>query len=253
MKKKKTSDKHLNKTKREDFVLSSSILHDAHGLKSKKIIAVIPAFNEATRIAPVVRGTKAYVNEVIVVDDHSKDDTLLVAKSAGANAVRLISNTGAGMATRVGCDIAIKRGAEIIVTIDADGQHSPDDIPRLVIELIDSGCDIVFGSRPRNKNMPLVKRVGNLGLSTIASMLFGIDIKDSQTGFHVFTADAYKKLRWDSNRYGVVSEFVAKVAKNRLTYREVYVRTIYNDKTQGMRKRDAVKSVISMIKWRLRE
>ena len=220
---------------------------------SKKTIAVIPAYNEAKRIAPVIKESINYVDDVIVVDDHSNDSTYKVAKNAGATAVRLITNMGAGMATRVGCDIAVDNGADIIVTLDADGQHSPDDIPKLLKALQEPKTDIVFGSRPRNKNMPLLKRLGNFGLSAVAIFLFGINIKDSQTGFHAFTKEAYKKLRWSSNRYGVVSEFVANVAKSRLAYKEVDVKTIYTDKTVGMRKRDAIKAVISMIKWRLKE
>lgn len=102
---------------------------------------------------------------------------------------------GAGFATRVGCGIANKQGSDILVTIDADGQHDPSSIPKLVKTLQDEKLDIVFGSRPRNEAMPLVKRIGNFGLSAIASILFGVRIKDSQTGFHAFTTDAYEKLR----------------------------------------------------------
>lgn len=220
---------------------------------NKKTIAVMPAFNEAKRIRPVIKDSLKYASEVIVVDDHSGDSTLQAAKDAGATTIRLVTNMGAGMATRVGCDIAVKRGADIIVTLDGDGQHCPDDIPKLAKVLRQQKLDIVFGSRPRNRNMPPIKRIGNISMSMAASFLFGISIKDSQTGFHAFTSNAYRKLRWSSNRYGIVSEFVANVAKNRLRYKEVNVKTIYTDKTRGMRKRDAAKAMISMVKWRLKE
>jgi len=218
----------------------------------KKTIAVIPAFNEAKRIGSVISETKKHVDEVIVVDDHSKDNTAAVAKKSGVITIRLATNMGAGMATRIGCDIAVEKDADVIVTLDADGQHSPDDIPKLIKELNKQGLDIVFGSRPRNKNMPFMKCVGNFGLSLVANFLFGVNIKDSQTGFHAFTKNAYTNLRWSSNRYGIVSEFVANVGKNKLKYKEVKVKTIYTDKIAGMRKRDAVKSVIDMVKWRLK-
>ena len=219
----------------------------------KKTIAVIPAYNESKRITSVIKGTRRHVDEVIVVDDHSMDNTSEVAKKAGAITVRLITNMGTGMATRAGCDIAVERGADVIVTLDADGQHAPEDIPKLLKHLNKNKLDIVFGSRPRDKNMPRVKRVGNFGLSLVVGFLFGVDVKDSQTGFHAFTRKAYKKLRWNSNRYGMVSEFVANVGKNRLDYKEINVRTIYTDKLAGMRKRDAVKAVVDMVRWRLKE
>ncbi len=213
-------------------------------------IAVIPAYNESARISPVISRTQQYVDKVIVVDDHSRDNTLAVAKQAGATAVRLATNMGAGFATRVGCDIAVEQGADIMVTLDADGQHDPSEIPKLIKPLKE--VDIVFGSRPRNESMPAIKRIGNWGLSLACRLLFGIGIKDSQTGYHAFTKGAYEKIRWTSNRYGVVSEFVANVAKANLAYKEVEVKTIYTDKQAGMRKRDAVKSIINMISWRLK-
>ncbi len=217
-----------------------------------KTFVVIPAYNEEKTIGRVASEARKYADEVVVVDDHGKDLTSEKAKEAGAITVRLVVNMGAGFATRVGCDIAVQRGADVIVTLDADGQHDPADVPQLVKTLEDERLDIVFGSRPRNEAMPFVKKVGNFGLSLIASTLFRIRITDSQTGFHAFTKEAYPKLRWESSRYGVVSEFVVKTAKARLRFKEVEVKTIYTGKVGGMRKRDAVKSVWKMLWWRVR-
>jgi len=215
-----------------------------------KIIAVIPAYNEASRITPVITKAKTLVDEVIVIDDHSKDTTYQIAKKAGATTVRLITNMGAGFATRTGCDLALEKGATYIVTLDADGQHDPNEIP-LFINPLKQGKDMVFGCRQRNKNMPAVKRLGNWGLTTICKILFGIQVNDSQSGFRAFSNTAYQKLRWTSERYGVVSEIVANASKHKLSYQEVIIKTIYNDKEAGMGKIDAVKSVMSMLKWRL--
>lgn len=215
--------------------------------------AVIPAFNEDKTIGQVILETKKYVDQVIVVDDGSQDRTSEIALRTGAQVVRLIVNMGAGFATRVGCDIASLGGTDILVTIDADGQHDPSEIPKLVKTLENENLDIVFGSRPRTEKMPIVKKIGNFGLSLIASLLFRIKIKNSQTGFHAFTKEAYEKLRWNSSRYGVVSEFVVRTAKNKLKFREVEVKTIYTNKKIGMRKRDALKSVLKMLWWRIRE
>nr|MBI4156377.1 glycosyltransferase family 2 protein [Candidatus Woesearchaeota archaeon] len=218
-----------------------------------KIIAVIPAFNESKRIEPVIKKTKRFVDEVIVVDDHSRDNTYETAKKAGAKAIRLISNMGAGFATRVGCDLAMKNRADIIITLDADGQHDPEEIPKLLKTLQEYNLDIVFGSRPRNENMPKIRRLGNWGLSFIAKILFNSKVKDTQTGYHAFTSKAYPMIRWSSSRYGVVTEFAVNVAKNGLRCKEVEVKTIYVDKNFGMRKRDAVRATISMLKWRIKK
>ena len=218
-----------------------------------KTIAVIPAFNESKRIELVIKKTKKFVDEVIVVDDHSRDNTYEIARKAGATATRLISNMGAGFATRVGCDLAIKNKADIIITLDADGQHDPEEIPKLLKTLQEYNLDIVFGSRPRNENMPKIRRLGNWGLSFIAKVLFNSNVKDTQTGYHAFTSKAYPMIRWSSSRYGVVTEFAVNVAKNGLRCKEVEVKTIYVDKNFGMRKRDAVRATISMLKWRIKK
>ena len=139
-----------------------------------KTIAAIPAYNESSRIKPVILKAKKYVDEVIVVDDHSRDNTLQVAKEAGATAVRLVTNMGAGFATRTACDIAAERGADFIVTLDSDGQHDPEEIPQMVKPLT-KGFDVVFGCRPRDDKMPAVKRLGNWGLTVISKILFGIN------------------------------------------------------------------------------
>ena len=88
------------------------------------------------------------------------------------------------------------------------------------------GLDIVFGSRPTNNEMPLIKRVGNTGLYWIAYLLYKMKIKDTQTGYQVFKSNLYEKIRWESNRYGVVSEMPVRVAKSRLKHEEVIIKTI---------------------------
>lgn len=214
--------------------------------------AVIPAFNESKYIGDVIKKTLKYVDKIIVVDDCSKDNTYVVSQKNGAFTIKNPINMGAGFSTRIGCDIASLFNADLILTIDADGQHDPEEIPKLKKLLIDKKLDIVFGSRPQDENMPLIKRIGNKGLSLIANILFNVKIKDSQTGYHIFTRKAYKKLRWESNRFGIVSEFVMKVGRHKLKVGEATVKTIYTDKKAGMTKTDAIKSVLSMFKWRLK-
>lgn len=219
-------------------------------MKNKKVVAVIPAYNEESTIGNVVKNVLNYVDEVIVVDDGSNDNTSLNAKNEGANVINLTSNIGVGYATRVGCDYGIKNGADIIITLDADGQHSPKDIPKLLEPLIKNEVEIVFGVRARNNNMPIKKRIGNFLLYLFAKLFFKSDIYDVLTGFHAFRSECYSRLIWESKKYDVVSEFVYKTIKENLKYRQVFVETIYNDKKKdGMKIKDGIKTIFSMLKW----
>ena len=101
--------------------------------------------------------------------------------------------------------------------------------------------------------MPWIKRMTNRTGSFIISRLFGTSIKDTQTGFHAFTAACYPKLRWRSCRYGMVSEFVMRTGINTLKYQEVEIATIYTDKTAGMSLKDGAKALLKMLWWRIRE
>lgn len=216
-----------------------------------RVIAVIPAYNEATRIAPVIKHVLQHVNAVLVVNDCSTDNTAQVAQQAGGIVINMPLNGGAGSATRAGCERAVEMGADVIVTIDADGQHDPDEIALLVTHLLKNQLDIVFGGRPRTPNMPFENRFGNHLLSVVSKVLFGVQVNDILTGFHAFTAGAFEKLRWQSNRYSFVSEIVYRVYMHQLKYAEVPVTTIYHDKKKGMRKRDGIKTLLLLLKWKL--
>lgn len=213
-------------------------------------VAAIPAHNEAGRIGHVVRGALKQVDSVIVVDDGSVDGTGREALEAGATVIRLEENRGVGFATREACDRAVALGANVIVTLDGDGQHDPDDIPSLLKELGDT--DVVFGSRPRDHNMPVLKRAGNLCLSFLCRRLYGIPTHDSQTGLRAFRPEAYSRLRWCSDGYSVASECVVNSARAGLRYSEVPIKTIYIDKPTGMRAHHAIRAFVDVILWRLR-
>jgi len=221
--------------------------------KNNKIVIVIPAYNEGTRIVEVLKLTSSLYRNIVLVDDASKDNTAQLANEFCTKVIKLSENSGAGYATKVGCDYAFEElDAEIVVTIDGDGQHAPKDIHLLINYLSENKLDIVFGYRPRKKNMPIVKRFGNLFLSKLSAILFKVFLTDTLTGFHAFTKKAYSKLRWESNRYGFVSEYVYRVGLHKLNYGEVAVQTIYNEKTTGMKISDGIKSIFLMFSWRFK-
>ncbi|MEK6984034.1 MAG: glycosyltransferase family 2 protein [Nanoarchaeota archaeon] len=218
-------------------------------MKTNKIWAVIPAYNEGRNIAKIIKKTKKHIRNVVVVDDGSKDNTKEMAESAGAIVLKHILNLGKGAALKTGCDYAIKKDAKFMVVLDADAQHDPEDIPRF-IEKLDK-CDIVFSYRKASRKMPLVLRFGNWFISNVAGILYGVRLKDTQSGFRAFSKDAYRKIRWNASDYSMESEMISKAGKQRLKYVQIPIETIYSDKYKGTTIVDGIKIVLNMFWWKL--
>ena len=214
-----------------------------------KVFAVIPAHNEEKHIGNVVRQTKKYVDNVVVVDDGSKDRTKAMAEKSKAAVLRHIVNLGKGVAVKTGCDYAVNHNADVIVIIDADAQHDPEEIPKFLQNI--KKCEVVLGYRKPNKNMPLVLRFGNWFINKIIRFLYGVKIRDSQCGYRAFTSEAYKKLRWKASDYSMESEMIAKIGKHRLPYKEIPIETIYSDKYKGTTIIDGIKIVFNLLLWKL--
>lgn len=218
-------------------------------MENNNIWAVMPAYNEEKDIAGIIKNARKYVDEVVIVDDGSIDKTSKYAENAGAVVLRHIVNLGKGAALKTGCDFAIKKGAELIVVLDADAQHDPEDIPRFLDKLDKYG--IVFSYRRLGGKMPLVLRFGNWCISGIVSLLYGISLNDTQCGFRAFTAEAYKKIRWNAIDYSMESEMIARAGKQKLKYVQISIETIYSDKYKGTTVVDGIKIVLNMFLWRL--
>ena len=205
-------------------------------MKKRKsvIVAVLPAYNEQMRIGLVLKTLRDYVDEIVVSDDGSTDETIKVAKECGAHVVSSSVNMGAGHATRLGCRHAIdKLGSDVIVLFDADGQHPPEQIPNL-IKRIDEGCEFVFTDRFADaKEMPFVKRAGNMWLSFVTSLIAGIRVRDTQSGFKAFKANVYDRLGMISDGYEICSEFVIRVGRNRIKYCQVPISSRYDEWTRA--------------------
>ncbi len=199
----------------------------------KKVVAVIPAFNEEKRIGSVLKELGRYVDEVLVSDDGSVDGTAEIARKAGAKVLSSPVNMGVGHATRLGCEYAIeKMGADSIVLIDADGQHPPEEIPKLLAKL-EEGYEFVFTNRfGDSRQMPWIKQVGNSVLTHAANFLSGVNITDSQSGFRAFESKAYGKLDMRSDGYDVCSEFVLEVGRKHIKYCEVKIKAVYDEWTE---------------------
>ena len=216
---------------------------------ASNIWAVIPAYNEEKSIAEIVRKTKRYISNVIVIDDGSKDKTKEMAEKSGAVVLRHIVNLGKGATLKTGCDYAAKKNAGLIVVLDADAQHDPDDIPRFVEKL--KKYDMVFSFRKLSGKMPLVLRLGNWFISRVARVLFKVDLFDTQSGFRAFTVEAYKKIRWNASDYSMESEMISRAGKQRLKYVQIPISTIYSDNYKGTTIIDGIKIVIDMFWWKI--
>jgi glycosyltransferase involved in cell wall biosynthesis len=183
------------------------------------IVAIIPAYNEEKTISWVVEKTRKYADKVIVVDDCSTDETGKLAKKAGATVIRNKVNSGLGSSIRIGLKAAIKTGADIVITLDGDGQHNPEDIKKF-ISAVNSGYDFVLGERDLRK-YPFVKKLGNFILNIATNFISGTRLKDTESGFRAFKRDALKKLYLKSERYEIAVEIIFEVGRNNIRAKNV--------------------------------
>jgi len=171
------------------------------------VVVVIPAYREASHVGLVVEGCRPY--RVIVVDDGSPDDTAAAA---------------------TGLKAALRQGAEVVVTLDADGQHLPAEIPRLVEPILAGKADFVIGSRLLDPTgMPGLRRLGNRVANLVTYGLYGVHVTDSQSGFRAFSARVLEAMPLDWGRYEFCSEMVAQIQRAGFRRLEVPVTALYSE------------------------
>jgi glycosyltransferase involved in cell wall biosynthesis len=192
-----------------------------------RIVALIPAYNEASTLGGVIARTKPFVDAVIVVNDGSRDETAHIAAEAGVQVVSHVINRGLGAAIATGLEAAKRAQADIAITLDADGQHDPSEIPRFV-EAIQSGADMVIGSRMLTRTgMPWYRQAANLLGNLATFLLFGALVTDSQSGFRAFSRCALAAIEIRTNRMEVSSELIAEVKRKHLVLKEIPIQAIY--------------------------
>jgi len=212
-------------------------------------VVVIPARNEEKTVVNVVKEAGKYVDLVIVVDDGSSDRTAEKAAEAGAKVLKLNRNKGKGYAMRVGAKKALEMGADIVIFMDADGQHRPEDLPRFIEAL--KKADAVFGQRKCGK-MPLIKKIGNWGIGKLFMLLFGKEPGDMLCGFKAFKKEVLKKIWWRSNDYFVETEITARAILKNLKIKRVEIPIIYREPSKGTTVIDGLKIGAKMLLLRLR-
>lgn len=218
-----------------------------------KTTVIVPVYNEKSRVVKTISEIlKNFAGKVIVVDDGSRDGSfLLLKKKFGKNTrvvlLKHIINLGKGAAMKTGAEMAWKIGENAVIFIDADGQHNPK-----YLKIFEKGLDnfpIVFGYRELGQEMPLVRKWGNILAANLIRVLFGIKKRDLLSGYLGFRKEVYKKIKWNSQRYGIETEMATKIGKNKIPFSEIKIDTIYIDKYKGVSIIDAIKVLIQIPFW----
>jgi glycosyltransferase involved in cell wall biosynthesis len=199
-----------------------------------RILVCIPAFNEAKTIADIITKSKKHADGVIVYDDGSTDNTYDLAKSSGATVIKSPKNTGYGGAIRALFQAAKDQNADIMITLDSDGQHNPDQIPMLIEPLLKQGVDLVIGSRFLNRNdKERVPRYRSFGIKTITKLTQAASysgITDSQSGFRAYNKNALSKINLFEDGMAVSIEILLRAKEKKLLTTEVPITINYDVK-----------------------
>jgi len=181
-----------------------------------------------------------------VVDDGSEDNTSEVAKSFGVKTLRLEPNQGKGAAMREGVKEAT---GDIIIFMDADGQHKPDEIIKLVEPIVKDEADFVIGSRmiKAQGKRPLIRKVSNFLSTFLIRMKVGVDVKDTQSGFRAIKREFLPEI--ESKRYEVETEILIKAVKKGARVKEVPVERIYGIETGHFRFEDIIRFLQTLMKY----
>jgi glycosyltransferase involved in cell wall biosynthesis len=222
---------------------------------SSDIWVVIAAYNEERALAAVVGGFAGSGYRVVVVDDGSADRTAEVAELSGAAAVRHPVNLGQGAALQTGIAFALARGADRIVTFDADGQHRAADAARLLDALDTSAADFALGSRflGSAQNMPLSRRLLLRAATWFTRLTTGLAITDSHNGLRAMTRRGAQRIKLRQNRMAHASEILDQIAASSLPYVEVPVTVDYSrySMAKGQKTGDAIVILLDLFARRL--
>lgn len=202
---------------------------------SSTIFIVVPAYNEATSIKNVTDQLLKNYSNVVVIDDGSADFTSELFENSNVYLLRHFVNRGQGAAIQTGIEFALRKGAHIIVTFDADGQHDVEDIPALVEPILAGDCDLTLGSRFLGKtyNIPRSRKLILKAGILFTRVISGIRVTDVHNGLRAFSRQAAKSLFIRMDRMGHASEILDQIKKNGLIYREVPVTIRYSKYSLG--------------------
>ena len=223
----------------------------------KKLYVVLPAFNESQVIREVLLDLKkelvkisSYQCQIVVIDDGSTDETALKAKKAGVVVLRHLLNRGLGGALGTGLAYAKRRGADILITMDSDGQHDPADISRIIQPILQKKTDIVIGSRMlKQKEMPLDRLFISWMGSIVTFLLFRVWTSDSQSGFRAFNRKAIDLIEIKTREMEVSSEIFGEIKQKNLRFIEKPIQVIYTgySRHKGQSNLNSLRVVLKLI------
>ena len=203
---------------------------------TSNIYIILSCYNEEETLEEVVTGLVERGFKVLIIDDGSKDNSPIIARklvkkfAPNVYHYRHTINVGLGGAIKTGIKAALSKGADIMITFDADGPHNPDDLYEMYPPLQEGKADVVIAARDF-EDMPTGRRFGNTVMNYITYVFQGSMVKDSQSGLRAFTASAARKLELKSPQYGVSSEIIGEIKRKRLKLVEVPMTTIYDQRT----------------------
>lgn len=196
----------------------------------EKFCVVLPAYQEERRIGDVVRSVLPLCRDVVVVDDGSTDATAEEARQAGARVVRHDANKGKGVALNTGFQYAREQGFELLVTMDADGQHDPADIPAFLEAYRRTGAAVLIGNRmDRPGPMPFVRKLTNIYTSWVISRRIGQRVPDTQCGYRLYRCSEIPPFSGDFPRFAAESEILLQFGERGVKIGAVPIRVIYAD------------------------
>ncbi len=217
---------------------------------------VVPAFNEASVIFGVLKNLRAQHQHIVVVDDASSDETVTEAERSGVIVLRHLINRGQGAALKTGIDFVLARGAETIVTFDADGQHDVNDIPKLLAPVVDGSFDVVLGSRflGSGSSVPPLRRLA-LRFGVLFTRFFSrVNVTDTHNGLRALSRRAAETIRIVQDRMAHASEILDEIAVHRLRYTEVPVNVTYSNysREKGQKTTEMFKIAMKFLLHKLR-
>lgn len=208
----------------------------------QRVCIVIPAFNEQDRLGATLDGIPPWADDIIVVDDASRDATSSVARSRGEPRVHVVrhpENRGVGAAIRTGYLFGLERGAEVLVVMAADNQMCPSDLSSLLGPLGAGDADYVKGNRflhPEHRRMPVLRRLGSRFLSVLTRLTTGYALDDCQCGYTALRASTARQVNWSDlwPRYGYPNDLLALLSRVGARVVDVPVRPIYAGEHSGL-------------------
>lgn len=198
------------------------------GVNMIKACVVIPAYNESEAIGSIIKQIRQQEMEVVVIDDGSSDNTVQISRDSGAIVLSNFRNQGKGFSLKRGLKYALDRNFDAVITIDGDGQHSPQDLPRFIQKAETSVAGIIIGNRIHNpRQMPIIRILTNKLMSWFISKLVRQRIPDTQCGFRLIKRKLLEKMKFTTQRFEAESEILFQASLLSYKIESIPIKSIY--------------------------